>query len=114
TPNTMLTTSEAAHAQPPSKIGLPVGGQMSVELGLQALIVKSANDVAIMLAETVGGNEQAFVERMNATARRLGMTNTHFVNPNGLPAPGQVTTARDLARLAMAVTRDFPEHRHLW
>lgn len=113
-PDTMLTTSEAAHAQPPSKIGLPVGGQMSVALGLQALIVKSANDVAIMLAEAVGGSEQAFVERMNETAERLGMTNTHFVNPNGLPAPGQVTTARDLARLSMALTRDFPEHRHLW
>lgn len=111
---TMLTTSEAAHAQPPSKIGLPVGGQMSVELGLQALIVKSANDVAIMLAEAIGGSEEAFVAQMNATAQRLGMTNTRFVNPNGLPAPEQVTTARDLAKLAIAVTRDFPEYRHLW
>jgi len=113
-PDTMITTSEASHAQPPSKIGLPVGGQMSVELGLQALIVKSANDVAIMLAEAVGGSEQAFVDRMNATAHRLGMTGTQFVNPNGLPVPGQVTTARDLARLSMALMRDFPEHRHLW
>lgn len=114
TMETKITTSAAAHAQPPSKIGLPVGGQMSVELGLQALIVKSANDVAVMLAEGVGGTEQAFVDRMNATARRLGMTNTRYVNPNGLPAPEQVTTARDLARLSMAVSRDFPEYRHLW
>lgn len=111
---TKLKTSERAHAQPPSKIGLPVGGEMGLELGLQALIVKSANDVAIMLAEGVGGTEQAFIDRMNATAQRLGMTNTHYVNPNGLPEPGQVTTARDLARLSMAVSRDFPEYRHLW
>ncbi|MGE8943798.1 D-alanyl-D-alanine carboxypeptidase family protein [Leptospira interrogans] len=110
----MITTSEAAHAQPPSKVGLPVGGQMSVELGLQALIVKSANDVAVMLAEAVGGSEQAFVDRMNATAKRLGMERTYFVNPHGLPAPEQVTTARDLARLSMAVMRDFPEHRERW
>ena len=110
----MITTSEAAHAQPPSKVGLPVGGQMSVELGLQALIIKSANDVAVMLAEAVGGSEQAFVDRMNATAKRLGMERTYFVNPHGLPASEQVTTARDLARLSMAVMRDFPEHRERW
>lgn len=111
---TKITTSEAAHAQPPSKIGLPVGGQMSVDLGLQSLIVKSANDVAVMLAEAVSGSEQAFVAQMNATAARLGMTRTHFVNPNGLPASEQVTTARDLARLSIAVTRDFPQYAHLW
>src|SRR5690606_28202073 len=78
TRETKITTSEAAHAQPPSKIGLPVGGQMSVEVGLQALIVKSANDVAVMLAEKIGGTEQAFVDRMNATAKRLGMSSTHY------------------------------------
>ncbi len=114
TMETKITTSEAAHAQPPSKIGLPVGGQMSVELGLQALIVKSANDVAVMLAEAIGGTEQAFVERMNATAQRLGMTNTRYVNANGLPAPEQITTARDIARLSRAVVRDFPEYREMW
>lgn len=114
TPETKVTTSEAAHAQPPSKVGLPVGGQMSVDLALQALIIKSANDVAVMLAEAVGGSEQDFVERMNTTARRLGMTNTHFVNPHGLPASEQVTTARDMAKLSMAIVRDFPEYRHLW
>ena len=109
-----ITTSEIAHAQPPSKVGLPVGGQMSVERGLQALIVKSANDVAVMLAEAVGGSQDAFVQKMNATARRLGMTRTNFVNPHGLPAAEQVTTARDLALLSTAVLRDFPEHRDRW
>ncbi|MEW5963261.1 MAG: D-alanyl-D-alanine carboxypeptidase family protein, partial [Pseudomonadota bacterium] len=109
-----IVCSETANLQPPSKVGLPVGAEMTVELGLKALIVKSANDVAVMLAEAVAGSEAAFVERMNATASRLGMTRTHFANPNGLPAPDQVTTARDLAKLSMAVLRDFPEHAHYW
>src|SRR5215472_1231897 len=106
--------SELASSQSPSKVGLPVGAEMTVETALQALIVKSANDVAVMLAEAVAGSQEAFVERMNATAARLGMTRTKFVNANGLPAPEQVTTARDLARLARAVLRDFPEHAPLW
>ena len=106
--------SELASSQSPSKVGLPVGAEMTVETALQALIVKSANDVAVMLAEAVSGSQEAFVERMNATAARLGMTRTKFVNANGLPAPEQVTTARDLARLARAVLRDFPEQVPLW
>lgn len=113
-PDTKIGCSELAHMQPPSKVGLPVGAQMTVETALQALIVKSANDVAVMLAEGVGGTQEAFVARMNATAARLGMTRTKFVNPNGLPAAEQVTTARDLARLTQAVLRDFPEHAPYW
>jgi D-alanyl-D-alanine carboxypeptidase len=106
--------SELASSQSPSKVGLPVGAEMTVEKALQALIVKSANDVAVMLAEAVSGTQEAFVVRMNATAARLGMTRTKFVNANGLPAPEQVTTARDLAKLASAVVRDYPEHAQLW
>ena len=106
--------SELANSQSPSKIGLPVGAEMTVQTALQALIVKSANDVAVMLAEAVSGSQEAFAQRMNATATRLGMTRTKFVNANGLPAPEQVTTARDLARLATAVVRDYPEHAQLW
>lgn len=109
-----IPCSEAATLQPPSKIGLPVGAEITVETALQVLIVKSANDVAVMLAEAVGGSEAAFVEMMNATAKRLGMSRTHFVNPNGLPAAEQVTTARDLAKLARAVTREFPEYAGWW
>jgi D-alanyl-D-alanine carboxypeptidase len=109
-----IVNSEAASLQPPSKIGLPVGAEMSVDLALRALIVKSANDVAMMLAEAIGGSEQGFVDMMNATARKLGMTRTRFVNPNGLPAPEQVTTARDLAKLSRAVMANFPEHAHYW
>lgn len=111
---TKLVSTETAAKEPPSKIGLPIGAEISMELGLRALIIKSANDVAVMLAEAVAGNKDAFIVRMNETAKRLGMSRTHFVNPNGLPVPGQVTTARDLARLTIAVQRDFPEHAHYW
>lgn len=111
---TKLVTSEKAHAQPPSKIGLPVGGEMSLDQGVRALIIKSANDVAMMLAETVGGSEEAFVERMNFVAKRLGMSRTRFVNPNGLPDPQQVTTARDMGLLSRAILRDFPEYASLF
>ncbi|MGI9388183.1 MAG: D-alanyl-D-alanine carboxypeptidase family protein, partial [Methyloligellaceae bacterium] len=109
-----IVTSKAAHRVQPSKIGLPVGGQMPVDVGLNTLIIKSANDVAIMFAEKISGNVPAFAARMNATARRLGMTRTNFVNPNGLHDPAQITTARDLGMLARAIIRDFPEHAVLF
>lgn len=109
-----VTVSEHAHAQVPSKLGLPVGSEISVDVAIRALVIKSANDVAIMLAEKIGGSEADFVRLMNDTAKRLGMTRTHFVNPNGLPVAGQVSTARDLATLARAVLREFPEHNAIW
>ncbi len=109
-----ISCSQHALEQPPSKIGLPVGGTMSVDLALKALIVKSANDVAIMLAEKVAGSEAAFVEMMNATAKRLGMSQTRFFNANGLPHPEQVTTARDMALLAQALIKEFPQHAYLY
>lgn len=109
-----IPVSANAHAQPPSKLGLPVGAEITVNLALKALIVKSANDAAVMLAEAIGGTEEAFVRSMNATAMRLGMTQTRFVNPHGLPAPEQVTTARDLARLTKAVLAEHPGHAELW
>lgn len=106
--------SELANKQPPSKIGLPVGGELTVETALKALIIKSANDVAVMLAEKISGSELQFVADMNATARELGMTRTTFSNANGLPAVSQVTTARDLAKLARAVAFEFPEYAEYW
>ena len=109
-----VEVSEKAHLQAPSKLGLPVGEHIGLDVAIRALVVKSANDVAIMLAEKIGGSEEGFVQLMNDTARRLGMTRTHFVNPNGLPVPGQVSTARDLARLARAALKDFPEHNAVW
>jgi len=112
--DTKIPCSENANLQAPSKVGLPVGAEMTIDMALRALIIKSANDVAVMLAEAIGGSEQGFVEMMNDAAKRLGMTRTVFVNPNGLPAPEQVTTARDLAKLSRAVMEKFPEHSHYW
>ncbi len=114
-PSTKIRCSKNANAEPASKIGLAVGSKMSVDLALKALIVKSANDVAVMLAEAVGkGSEGRFIRRMNATAKRLGMTRSRFVNPNGLPDRRQITTAHDMALLARAIIRDFPEHADLF
>jgi D-alanyl-D-alanine carboxypeptidase len=109
-----IKVSEFAHSQPPSRLGLPVGSEITVDTALQAMIVKSANDAAVMLAEAVAGTQEAFAERMNVAAQRLGMTRSNFVNANGLPAPEQVSTARDLARLTTAMVRDFPNYAHYW
>ncbi len=109
-----IANSENASQQAPSKVGLPVGAEMTVDMALRALIIKSANDVAVMLAEAIGGSEPGFVEMMNVAAKSLGMTRTVFVNPNGLPAPEQVTTARDLATLSGAVLRKHAEYIHYW
>jgi len=111
---TIIACSPLASSQGPTKIGLTVGTTMTVEAALQALIMESANDVAVMLAEAVAGSHAVFVEQMNATAARLGMTRTIFANANGLPAREQVTTARDLGTLAMAVVHDYPQYARLW
>ena len=100
--------------QAPSKLDLPVGGAITLDVALKVLIVKSANDVAVMIAETVARSEQAFVARMNEAAQHLGMTRTTFTNVNGLPDERQVTTARDLAKLARAIIVEFPEHADLF
>jgi D-alanyl-D-alanine carboxypeptidase len=100
--------------EPPSKMGFPVGTTMTLDNALKMMLVKSANDIAVAVAETVGGSEPAFVARMNAEAKLLGMNSTHFENPNGLPADGHETTARDMAVLARALWTDFPEYRPLF
>jgi D-alanyl-D-alanine carboxypeptidase len=109
-PETLITVSENAVAQPPSKMGFKAGTQLTVDNALKMLMVKSANDIAVVLAEGAGGNLPQFVEQMNLTATKLGMTGTHFANPNGLPDDSQVTTARDMAVLARAIIREFPEY----
>jgi D-alanyl-D-alanine carboxypeptidase len=75
------------------------------------MLVHSANDIAVAISQTVGGSEAKFVAEMNTTARSLGMSSTHYDNPNGLPSPRQLTTARDLAVLARAIMIKFPEFR---
>lgn len=111
---TKVICSKYAAKQSPTKLGLPVGKHIPLDTALKVLIVKSANDVAVMVAETVGGSEEAFVQRMNDAAKRLGMTSTQFANPHGLPNEHQYTTARDLARLARALIIEFPEHADLF
>lgn len=111
---TDIECTAIAAKEPPSKVGLPVGAKLKMDTALKALIVKSANDVAVMIAEALGPTHDRFIQRMNETARRLGMTRTRFVNPNGLPDKGQVTTARDLAKLSRAIVTEFPEYAHYW
>lgn len=94
------------HRQPPSKLGLRIGESIPVADAIRVIAIKSANDVAVALADRIAGNEQAFVERMNARARSLGMTGTHFANASGLPNVNHYTTARDLAALSMALFRE--------
>ena len=112
--DTAIGCSNVANAQGPTKLGLPVGTTITVETALQALIMKSANDVAVMLAEAVSGSHEAFVDYMNGMAGRLGMTRTKFANANGLPDPDQVTTVRDVGKLAAAIVRDFPQYAYMW
>lgn len=102
--------SSNAASEPPSKMGYAVGSVMTTDNALKMLIIKSANDVAVALAEAVSGTEDAFVARMNAEARRLGMTSTNFVNANGLHDAAQYTTARDLGILARAIRLEFPQY----
>jgi D-alanyl-D-alanine carboxypeptidase len=113
-PDTLLMVSENAVAQDPTKMGFPAGTQVSVDDALKMLLVKSANDIAVVLAEGIDGSVPAFIAEMNRTAAELGMTATHYNNPNGLPDDGQVTSARDMAILARAIYREFPEHEMLF
>jgi D-alanyl-D-alanine carboxypeptidase len=107
--DTQITVSGAAASQPPTKFGLKKGQKLTVKQALQAMLVTSANDAAVALAEQVSGSETGFAQRMNAAARRLGMISTRYQNATGLPNDGQVTTARDMAVLALAVIHDFPD-----
>lgn len=113
-PDSPVVMTANAAKEPPSKMGFKPGTAVTVDTALKMLIVKSANDLAVALAEAVGGSEQEFVDRMNAEARRLGMTSTRFVNPNGLPDSRQWTTARDYAVLTTAIIREFPEYHDLF
>ncbi len=113
-PDTKVVCSQKAIAQAPSKLGLPLGGSITLDVALKVLIVKSANDVAVMIAEAVAGSQAAFITRMNEAAQRLGMTRTRFTNVNGLHDERQITTARDLAKLSRAIIVEFPEHADLF
>jgi len=112
--DTKLTVSANAAAQMPVKLYLRAGDVLTVKEAIVALITRSANDVAVALAEHLAGTEEAFAERMTATAERLGMGSTVFANASGLPHPDNATTARDMALLARALMTDFPQHFHFF
>ncbi|MEE2951571.1 MAG: D-alanyl-D-alanine carboxypeptidase family protein [Pseudomonadota bacterium] len=105
-----LLVSENAASKPPSKLGVEAGETIPVGLAIQALATKSANDVATIVAENLAGSEGAFAASMTAKARSLGMNRTRFANASGLPDPGQISTARDMAILARALMSRFPEY----
>jgi len=112
--DTPLVVSANATAQSPVKMGFAVGTVVTVDNALKMLMVKSANDMAVVLAEGVAGSIENFADEMNANARRLGMVQSSFVNPNGLPADDQISSARDLAILARALIRELPEYDYYW
>jgi D-alanyl-D-alanine carboxypeptidase len=117
TMDTRLTASRHAAAQPPSRLGVRCSRRracdsITVEQAIRAIVVQSANDVAVMIAERLGGSESRFCANMTARARQLGMTNTRFVNASGLPDPLQRSSAHDMATLAQALWRDYPDRYH--
>ncbi|MEO1608468.1 MAG: D-alanyl-D-alanine carboxypeptidase [Pseudomonadota bacterium] len=108
--NAMITASAEAARRPPSKLGLRPGDRITVRQAVKALVVKSANDVAAAVGEHIAGSEPAFARLMTRKARELGMTQTVFRNASGLPHSQQVTTARDMAQLALRLRDHFPNH----
>ena len=112
--DTPLVMSARAARMPPSKMGFRPGTEVTLDNALKMLMVKSPNDIAVMVAEGVSGSVEAFAGEMNADARRLGLHESHFVNPNGLQNPAHVSSARDMAMIARALLREFPEHADLF
>ena len=112
--DSLLTVSQFSSVQKPAKMGLTPGMQVTVDNALKMLMVRSANDIAVVLAEGVAGSVENFADVMNTAAMRLGMSQSSFVNPNGMPAEDQISSARDLAILARALIREFPEYDYYW
>ncbi|CAN0460561.1 unnamed protein product, partial [Phaeothamnion confervicola] len=106
--------SERATMVAPSKLGLEAGEEIEVLDAIKALVVKSANDVAVAVAETIAGSEIQFARLMTERAREIGMTSTIFRNASGLPNPAQRTTARDMVTLGLRLQDDFPKHYRLF
>lgn len=112
--DTPLVVSARAARMQPSKMGFVPGSQVTLDNALKMLMVKSANDMAVTIAEGVSGSVEAFADEMNDAAATLGMRESHFVNPNGLPDPSHVSSARDMAVLGRALLLRFPEHADLF
>jgi D-alanyl-D-alanine carboxypeptidase len=112
--DTPLVVSARAASMKPSKMGFAPGSQVTLDNALKMLMVKSANDLAVTIAEGVSGSVESFAAEMNQTASALGMRESHFVNPNGLPDPNHVSSARDMAILGRALLLAFPQHADLF
>jgi D-alanyl-D-alanine carboxypeptidase len=112
--DTPLTMSMRAARMAPSKMGFEPGTEVTLDNALKMLMVKSPNDIAVMVAESISGSVEDFADEMNATARKLGMTESHFVNPNGLHDPNHYSSARDMAIVARALLTEFPEQASLF
>ncbi len=110
--DTPIRITVLAAKQPPSKMGYKVGSELTLDNALKIMMVKSANDIAMAVGETLGGSSDKFAVLMNAEAKRLGMSGSHFVNPNGLHSDDHYTTARDLAVLTLQLRREFPQYAH--
>ena len=107
--NTPVVMTRRANAEPPSKMGFKPGTVIRLDMALRMMLVKSANDMAYAIGQALAsGSMEDFVDMMNADAARLGMKDTHFVNPNGLPQDGQYSSSKDLAILGMTIRREFP------
>ncbi|MGO6904487.1 D-alanyl-D-alanine carboxypeptidase family protein, partial [Rhizobium ruizarguesonis] len=109
-----LTMSENAESKEPFKLAIGAGRKVTLREAVESIVVLSANDAAVAIAEHLGGSEQAFATVMTDKAHQLGMKDTVFRNPSGLPDPAQVTTARDMATLGVSLMRDFPEEFKLF
>ena len=109
-----LEVSAHAAGQRGSRLGLAAGDEITVREAILAVITRSGNDAAMVLAQAVSGTEAAFVTAMNERARALGLVQSYFVNPTGLPDPRQTTSARDMALLAQALWHDYPQHYHFF
>ena len=112
TKDTQIPVSANAASQPPTKLRFRPGETIDVDSAIRALVVKSANDVAVAVGEYLGGSEEGFAATMTAKARQIGMRSTTFRNASGLPNDGQQTTARDMAVLGLALRARFPQHYH--
>ncbi len=113
-PDERVLVSPHAAAQAPTKLGVRAGDSVSVQEAMEGMATKSANDMAVAMAEKIGGTESRFAALMTLRAQELGMQNTHFVNASGLPDSRQLTSARDIAILSRAVMRDYPQYYKLF
>lgn len=112
--DTEVTVTQLAANEPPSRLGLRAGQQIRLRYLLRAAAVKSANDAATAIGVAIAGSEEAFAARMNATARAMGMNNTHFIHMHGLTAQGHYSTARDMSVLGRHLIYDFPQYYNLF